>query len=372
MDTKRDRIRSMSAAAKEAYAIVPSEKRKRGADSSRSAASALKDWAQVLSAAALVVIGWLTWDLNTRFYKLNSDDVSEKQLLLSEIRQLEINRDNLYRDISKLELDYTSASGKVETYEQRVELLDAETSALRQQISTRGTILDELERDRQNSENALTGLKTKLATESVVVAIRTSVTRSSFTGRSMRAIDFVGAFGTIQEPRNVEFYYSLPRDQIWAEVTAELKTVPDELPEEQREIARQLIRRFVDACRPTNSATLFSFDEPYPEFEEDQDYHHYATQLLVRATRSQREDWEEEKASAKLVVDRNTEAAEQFISRFNQARANYISAIWDELLLCPENPGRDLWITARSTDATRSSALRGDVFSRLERYHIRD
>lgn len=316
----------------------------------RDAIGVAQNAAHIVSALALVVIGYLTYEVSRRSAVATESDVSQRQQLLIEISDLRDERAELSSEVGSLRAlvadaerqlgrtqdENRSASVELASREERIEALNNQVSAAEQQT---------------------VALITENVRSSMALHLTLTFHDDALSGYRMSEFDFVGFDGQpVPTKRPIEFFYPRTRDEQWAFIVQSGREWLRHAKADDELIAQEMWRVFVEECQPSATLDRFSFLEPYPAFEEFETTGQLIKMYGGLIPANVYEDWQRryEEAGKKAKDAREREAS--FVRRFNTKKAEYMMSIEDEVLGCQYAPTAKDWLEHRGDESRARTA----------------
>jgi len=282
--------------------------------------------AQVLSALALVALGFASYEISQRSFESAEKDVADRTQLSNSIDDLRRQRDSLTQDIADLQRDKQNLSSSMAAAERDLG-----------QSQARIRSLDEVASNAQSKANALVTEKVREAMSTTLVFALSGELAAGSSSMGPRAM--VDSWGQPMPHRKpIEFYYPLDADTQWAAILERVREWKATIvPEDSRTVADEMVSKFVAECRPTTSPDEFAFREPFPQFQTFPTSLQWRTSMSV-STQAQLDAWQKELDVRRTREQEANDRATAYAERFNSAKKNYMELVAREIAECRSSP----------------------------------
>lgn len=321
---------------------------------------------QAISAIALVVIGYATYQVTQQSVDVSRSDVAQKQQLAIEIESLAIQRRQLLRSVDALNEQQTRLQNDVATAEKDLRSLNSENGDLRGEIDTREKNIGTLKIAIQEFEKEKTHRLESETRQTFLTHLNSTLTAQFLSGSRMDAMNLASVFGQpMDNPKPIEFYYPRPTAEQWSFISTSMRTWPQSLPSERRNYASKLVAEFVSNCRPVGAPPSFDFEESYPTLQKFESsvslWQNLPSQMSIA-------DYEafKRKSDAAYERERLVKAnLDAFENRFNKAKGTYMALVVEAIVACDAIPADASWKSETIKLARANQGAWTDLYERM-------
>lgn len=369
MSRKLQNLQSISGAAKAAYRSKAQVEEDRPSLGSVQLSSIVRDWSHVVSAVFLVLIGFWTANINRSVLEVTTADVAEKNALLLEIEDLRAQRELLNLETIDKQNELAALTTSLNSASQQQDQLRSQVQSQREATERLALELREIEdsKRREEKQRIVNGLS--LILSSSALAQRTF-------GKGLSSTDLIDWYGRPKAEVDLADFSPGSKQEIWNAIVVNVTRWQSKDRGPYNDFAQELAEDFLNQCYPDKAAAAFALESELPQLENFEMAFEFFPPAGTQVTIEEYEALQAQEKEAEQISERQIEAANTFVERFNSARGNFIMTVLDEMFLCEQSPIAQSWASGerenRLTWARQGTRLGDLTFGDTPEYHFRD